>query len=257
MPAPGGGGFFRSFGGGLAGGLLGGMLLGSLMGGGAHAGGMGGLGGSGIGIVEILLIGGLGYLAYRMLFAKRTEQPTGYSGPHAVEYEAPAAPAGDWQQRYGGGGAPQESDLAGGIAAIRASDPSFDEQRFCDDTASVLFFKIQGAFAGREMAPVANLLTTQVQAEFQDEADSLRARKQFNRLENIAVRKVEIVEAWQEAGQDYATVLFRANLLDYLVDESGTLVSGSKSDPVLFEEYWTFVRPSSSGGWKLSAISQP
>ncbi len=257
LPAPAGGGFFRSFGGGLAGGLLGGMLLGSLFGGGmGHAGGMGGIGGSGFGIMEILLVGGLGYLAYKLLFAKKQEPPTGYSGPRAVEYEAPPAPAGDWQQRYGGG-APQEADVAGGLAAICASDPSFDARAFCDDTASGLFFKVQGAFAGRDVAPVSNLLTPQMQEEFQSEADSLRGRKQFNRLENIAVRKVEIIEAWQESGQDYATVLFRANLLDYVVDESGTLVSGSKSDPVLFEEYWTFVRSSGSGSWKLSAISQP
>jgi predicted lipid-binding transport protein (Tim44 family) len=255
MPAPAGGGFFRSFGGGLAGGLLGGMLLGSLFGG-AHAGGMGGLGGSGIGLLEIALIGGLGYLAYRMLFANRGARPAGYSGPHAVEYEPPAAaPAGDWQQRYGGG-AP-ENDVAGGLAAIRATDPSFDAQPFCDDTASVLFFKMQGAFAGRDVAPVANLMTPQMRDEIQSETDALRARKQFNRLENIAVRKVEIVEAWQESGQDFVTVLFRANLLDYVVDESGALVSGSKTDPVLFGEYWTFVRATGSGDWKLSAISQP
>ncbi|HEY5996245.1 MAG TPA: Tim44 domain-containing protein [Candidatus Deferrimicrobiaceae bacterium] len=249
-PAPAGGGFMRSFGGGMAGGLLGGLLFGSMFGG--HGGG---IGGSGIGLVGILLVGGLGYLAYKLLFAGRGSQPAGYSGPRPVDNAAAPPAAADWQQRYGG--APQAGDVAGGIAAIRASDPAFDPQRFCDDTATGLFFKVQGAFATRDVAPVAALLTSEVRDEFQAEAADLRARKQFNRLENIAMRKVEIVEAWQESGQDYATVLFRANLLDYVVDESGALVSGSQSDPVLFEEYWTFTRPSGAGGWKLSAISQP
>jgi predicted lipid-binding transport protein (Tim44 family) len=249
-PAPAGGGFLRSFGGGMAGGLLGGLLFGSMFGG--HGGG---IGGSGIGLVGILLVAGLGYLAYKFLFAGKGAQTQGYSGPRPVANEAAPQAAADWQQRYGG--SPQAGDVAGGIAAIRSTDPAFDPQSFCDDVASTLFFKVQGAFAGRDVTPVAGLMTRLVAEEFQAEADALRARKQFNRLENIAVRKVEIVEAWQESGEDYATVLFRANLLDYVVDEGGALVSGSQSDPVLFEEYWTFARPSGSGAWKLSAISQP
>jgi predicted lipid-binding transport protein (Tim44 family) len=249
-PAPAGGGFLRSFGGGMAGGLLGGLLFGSMFGG--HGAG---IGGSGIGLVGILLVGGLAYLAYKFLFAAKASPTAGYSGPRPVENAGVPPAAADWQQRYGG--ATPADDVSGGIAAIRATDPSFDAGRFCDDVASTLFFKVQGAFAGRDVSPVSSLLTPEVRDEFQAEADALRARKQYNRLENIAVRKVEIVEAWQEGGQDYATVLFRANLLDYVVDEAGALVSGSQSDPVLFEEYWTFARPSGQGGWKLSAISQP
>src|SRR6185369_17184404 len=54
-PQPAGGGFFRSMAGGIAGGLLGGMLFRSL----GMGGGWGGAGGGGIGIFEILLIGGI------------------------------------------------------------------------------------------------------------------------------------------------------------------------------------------------------
>jgi len=84
----------------------------------------------------------------------------------------------------------------------------------------------------------------------------LRERR-INRLENIAVRTVEIVEAWQESGQDYITALIHANLLDYTTDESsGAVVEGSKTEPVRFEEYWTFTRPVGKGSWQLSAIHQ-
>jgi predicted lipid-binding transport protein (Tim44 family) len=48
-----------------------------------------------------------------------------------------------------------------------------------------------------------------------------------------------------------------ANLLDYTTDESGVVVSGNKTDPVKFEEYWTFTRPVGPNPWKLSAIQQP
>jgi predicted lipid-binding transport protein (Tim44 family) len=35
------------------------------------------------------------------------------------------------------------------------------------------------------------------------------------------------------------------------------VVSGSKTEPVKFEEYWTFTRAIGSSDWKLSAITQP
>ncbi|MDP2725774.1 MAG: TIM44-like domain-containing protein, partial [Syntrophales bacterium] len=81
--------------------------------------------------------------------------------------------------------------------------------------------------------------------------------RRINRLENIAVRTVDITEVWQEAGKDFITVRLYANLLDYTVDEeSGQVVSGSKTEPVKFEEYWTFTRPVGNNPWQLSAINQ-
>lgn len=76
-PAPGafqqpaGGGFMRSMAGGLAGGMLGSMLFSGMAGAG---GGMGGMaGGGGIGLFEIILLAGGGYLIYRYLKKKRAE----------------------------------------------------------------------------------------------------------------------------------------------------------------------------------------
>ena len=48
-----------------------------------------------------------------------------------------------------------------------------------------------------------------------------------------------------------------ANLLDYTTDErTGEVVSGSLTEPVKFQEYWTFTRPVWDNPWKLSAIHQ-
>ena len=90
----------------------------------------------------------------------------------------------------------------------------------------------------------------------QADVDGMKAKGQVNRLENIAVRSVEITEAWQESGMDYVTVRFLANLLDYTTDEAGKVLSGSDAAPVKFEEYWTLTRPVGPGAWKLSAIQQ-
>ena len=83
-----------------------------------------------------------------------------------------------------------------------------------------------------------------MRATLQNQCDQLRAEQRVNRLENIAVRSVEVSEAWQEGRQDFVTVRFLANLLEHTVDESGTrAMVGSRTEPVKFEEYWTFARP--------------
>jgi len=226
--------------GGLLGGMLGGMLFRSLgFGGGA-------MGGGGIGMFDILLLAGIGYLLYRFVKSRRqVAEQQAYQGQPQVYDVSP-----QYTQ------ASTQDDLERGLAHIRQMDASFSEERFCDRVMDD-FFKIQGAWMNRDLAPISGLLTEEMRRIFQEDIDRLLREKRVNRLENIAVRSVEIVEAWQESGQDYITTLIYANLLDYTTDDAtGQVVSGSKSDPVKFEEYWTFTRPVGGGSWRLSAIDQ-
>jgi len=64
-----GGGFMRNMAGGMMGGMLGSMLFSSFAG--AGTGGMGG--GGGIGLFEIALLAGIGYLVYRYIKKKRKD----------------------------------------------------------------------------------------------------------------------------------------------------------------------------------------
>lgn len=238
VPPPQSGGFMRGMMGGLAGGFLGSMLF----------GGLGGMGdGGGVGILDIVLLGGLGYLGYRFFVKRRQEQaawsPQG-AGTTPGPFAAPAAVADT---------AGEDRDK--GLEYIHRMDPAFDEKAF-GETASDAFFRLQGGWTRRDLSPVSGLLTDEMRATLQADADALKVKGQINRLENISVRNVEITEAWQESGQDFATVLFQANLLDYTTDEAGKVLSGSDSVPVKFEEFWTFTRPVGPGAWRLSAIQQ-
>jgi predicted lipid-binding transport protein (Tim44 family) len=136
-------------------------------------------------------------------------------------------------------------------------DPAFDESRFQDGCMDT-FFKIQGAWGTRDMSTVRSLLTDEMYHTIQNDAERLKLEKKINKLDNIAVRTTDIVEAWQESGRDYITIRFYANLVDYTVDEStGQVVTGSRTDPVKFEEFWTFTRMAGNNTWQLSAITQP
>lgn len=251
-PQQAGGGFMRSMAGGIMGGMLGSMLFSSFAGAGEGAvDGMGGMGGSGFGLFEILLLAGGGYFLFRYISRRRAYATATASGPHGYQREA-VTPMVSPQQNPSS----LQDQLEVGLDHIRRMDPSFDPSRF-NDAAMDSFFKIQGAWMNRDLAPVSGLLSEEMAQVFQADLDQLLRDKQINKLDNIAVRKVEIVEASQELGHDYVTVSIYANLLDFTIDEmTGAVLSGSKEDPVKFQEYWTFTRPVGNNPWRLTAIQQ-
>jgi predicted lipid-binding transport protein (Tim44 family) len=252
----GGSSFLRGMAGGFVGGMLGNMLFHSM--GYASSGSLGG-GWGGPGLFDLLLLAGLGYLAYRW-FVRRSMTPASVGGLNWSSGQR----AREWssEERFPSQGPvinlppAQVRDLDRGVEQLKALDPGFDSQRFCDQ-AMDLFFKLQAAWSVRDLAPIGSVLTDEVSAKLQSDVDRLKRECIVNRVENIAVRTCEISEAWQETGQDFVTVYFYANCLDYDAKEAtGEVVRGSKTEPAKFEEFWTFTRPTGNGSWKLSAITQ-
>jgi predicted lipid-binding transport protein (Tim44 family) len=141
-------------------------------------------------------------------------------------------------------------------AGMPHTAPSFDERSFKDSVMD-MFFRIQAAWMNRDLSPVSDILEDKMKDYLQDDINRLISDRKINRLENIAVRSVDITESWNEGVYDCITVRIYATILDYTVDErSGEVIDGSKTGPVKFEELWTFEQSSSGSGWKLSAINQ-
>jgi predicted lipid-binding transport protein (Tim44 family) len=239
------------------GGLLGSMLFRGL----GFAGTGGGFGG-GIGFFEILVGAALLFGIYWYFKnRRRSAMAQNQSDPEGQYYRAnPVYDSHNSDSERPIRGAPQSfperTDVDTGLQYIRQMDPAFDRGAF-REISSDIFFKIQAGWANRDLEPVRGLLTDEVHSTLKADVNDLRGQKKINRLENIALRSVDLVEAWQESGSDYVTIRFLANLLDYTVDEgTGQVISGSKMDPVKFEEYWTFTRPIGNHPWKLSAIQQ-
>src|SRR5262245_49924258 len=236
------------------GGMIGGFLLGGLLGG-LLFGGLG-HGFGGVGLLDIVLMAGIGYLAFA-LFRRRQPQPAYAGAPGRAEW-APAETAAPEQPMATGlaVGAVDE-DLERGIAAIRMMDSGFTPLRFAEISRDV-FLRIQSAWSARDLAPVRAELTEEMMGSLESDLGRLRTLRRVNHLDKVTVESAEFTEAWQEYGKDFVTVRFRASVLDYTVDETtGAVVEGSNTVPTGFEEYWTFVRPVGPNPWRLSAIQQP
>jgi predicted lipid-binding transport protein (Tim44 family) len=136
--------------------------------------------------------------------------------------------------------------------AASAVAPTLDK-----DQASDLFFRVQGAWTRRDLVPVLSILGPELERALNDDLQDLLRKGELNRLENISVRSVETLSSWSEGSTHFATVRFVANLLDYTVDEkTGRVVAGSDTEPVKFQEDWTFSRSPSDANWRVSAIEQ-
>ena len=241
--------FMRTFGTAMLGGFLGSMLFSGL----AHAG-IGGFGGSGFGMIELLLIAGIAYFAFRM-FRNRAAM----AGNNGMQYQST-----DYQPTsnasYGSTGSVEAAQAPSSdqidYRSLTMMDHNFTPEQFVKNAQNI-FFKVQGAWNKQDVATLRTLCGSELMQGWEKELSDQRARGQQNKMENIALRESDITEAWTENGEDYITVRWLANLLDYTVDaKSGSVINGSDSEPVQFEEYWTFSRPVGPNAWKLSAVQQ-
>jgi predicted lipid-binding transport protein (Tim44 family) len=241
------GGISRGLMGGLVGGALGGLLLGSMFGGG-H--------GSGMGILPILILAGIAYFLYK----KFSNRPPG-GGNQGGSMPPLSGLGGMFGSSMSGDSGPPPPPPPGpfglieqGLADIRRTDPAFDPKYFTE-IASDVFFQVQAGWMRRDLQSYRHLLGEQLAREYEVRFSEMRERGHINKLESIAVRKVEVVDAGSDGREDFATVLFTANLLDYTVEEkTGNLIEGSMTAPVKFEEEWTWARPTGTMNWKLEGI---
>lgn len=250
---------------GIAGGFIG-AGIGSLL-----FGGAGGLGGGGFAgmlgmMLQLALIGGLAYLAFRMIkrrmggstpatlttpegatFRGAGGQPDdryGYQAPGQTPGQAPGAPTTGGLFAGGfGGGAPA-------LTPIAVADSDLD-------VFSGILLEVQAAWTAGDVAKLRALATPEMVSYFSEALSDNATHGFANHVENITLLKGDVNESWTEEGRDYVTATLTWSASDYNVklDQPSVVVKGDKTRTVETTEVWTFMR-GQGGRWLLSAIQQ-
>lgn len=222
--------------GGLFGGLLAGTLLGSLLSGGGFAGG---------GFMDILLIGILAFIAWKLFSRMRSRQAQPAGGP-AFDQPGPMT-SQPFQRNDMGGTAWDKIRNLGGGATPAAASPNidipagFDTQNFLAG-AKAAYTRMQASWDKRDLADISNFATPTVMRELQSQAQADPGPSKTE----IMLVNAELVGVEEEGANTRAQVYF-----DVLMREDPNAPA-----PENVREIWHFLRIGKDGNWKLDGIQQ-
>lgn len=219
---------------GLMGGLLGAGLFGLLSGHGLFGGLAGFMGVLGL-LLQIALIVGLVMLVMRLVRGGR--QPALAGGPqaHARDMTQAVGP------RPAAGGGVVRRPIELGAADFDAFEKAL--------------YAVQEAWSRQDIATLRRLSTPEMARYFEQDLADLAARGWTNTARDVKLEAGDLSEAWNENGQDYATVAMRFSLVETTTDREGRVVEGHPTNRETATEFWTFTRRPGTA-WVLSAIQQ-
>lgn len=208
----------------------------------------------GFSFFNLLLLAGLGYLAYRFFFAKKNQTPAPISQP--TYQRTSAEPAYYAPTQTGGSSADFDTDImfkkgestvsASTVNLAKARDTqtpaNFDTVQFLDDVKN-RYMALQQAWDARDFAEIRSLTTDKVFAEIQEQL------KGSNEQNNTDVLKLDadLLEIRELTSEFEAVVLF-----DTIMRED---VAGQANQ---VREVWHFVKAKSgfNANWLLDGIQQ-
>ena len=223
--------------GGLKGLLLGGLFAAAL----AGIFGMGALAAVAGFLLQMLLVGGIIYLIFRLFRGGFGSKPAVATAGAQNAY--PARNPADVLNRSGSAG-------GGSVDELKIGPADYDAfERMLGD--------VQMAYGKSDIDTLEKLLTPEMLSYFAGELDDNAKKGLLNVVSDVKLKQGDLAEAWREAQLEYATVALRYTLKDATVETAtGRVIEGSRDEPTELTEIWTFVRPvrGTASQWELSAV---
>jgi len=212
-------------------GMLGGLALGGLLGAMFFGGAF-----EGINMMDILVIGGLIFLALWFL-RRKAQSSMAYAG-HAQPYPG-AQPTG-----FESAAADHATDPQ--VTMLR---PEINEKHFLK-AARDIFMRMQTAWDAKDMDDIRRFCTTDVAEDI-----AARMKADGRNQTEVTTLHASIADAWIESDLEWAAVHFNAMLTESELDADGNTLEQSNSD---MHETWIFRHDPGSDDptWYLAGIQQ-
>ncbi len=131
------------------------------------------------------------------------------------------------------------------FAALRARflalNPDFDWNLF-DRRARLIFLELQKAWSDRAWAKARPFVSDCLFQMLDYWISEYKRQHLRNVLEDVRIESLTPVKVTTDAFYDALTLRIFASMRDYTIDDGGRMVTGSKTMPRRFSEYWTFIR---------------
>jgi predicted lipid-binding transport protein (Tim44 family) len=198
-------------------------------------------------LLQIALVAGLVWLAFRF-FRRRSEPALAAAGPAShgrSPLGGPGGPSRSGFPGFGGGsaaGAPARQPVEIGPEDYRAFERALGD--------------IQVSYGRGDIGALRRLATPEMARYLEEDLAEDRRRGVRNEITHTKLLQGDLAEAWREGTAEYATVAMRYEIVETYVDlASGRVVQGNATAPSEVTEIWTF-RRDMNGPWVLSAIQQ-
>jgi hypothetical protein len=144
---------------------------------------------------------------------------------------------------------PTLADPGAGVrfSQIQQRDPSLTWDVLQARIAYV-FNQLQAAWSGRDSARIRPFVSDNLFQSMVYWIDLYVQQRCRNVTENARILRIDLANVLSDAHYDAVTVRVFATGLDYTISDDGKVLSGSRSRPRTYSEYWTLIRGSSKKG---------
>ena len=130
---------------------------------------------------------------------------------------------------------------------LQQRDPSLTWQTLTTRMAHV-FGELQGAWSGRDPLRIRPYVSDNLFQTMLYWIDLYVASRCRNVTENARILRIDLANVTSDKYYDAVTVRLFATSIDYTIGDDGKLLSGSRSRPRTYSEYWTWIRGSARRG---------
>lgn len=138
-------------------------------------------------------------------------------------------------------GAPQRFE------ELSRKDPAVSWQAL-QGRAALIFAELQVAWSGREPLKIRPFVSDNLFQSLYYWIDLYTQQRCRNISENATILRIDLANVVSDASFDAVTLRIFARSIDYTVSDEGKLLSGHRSRPRTYSEYWTLIRGSSRRG---------